>query len=356
MKIIELCLSENLGGLELYFLKTCAKLSGLSAVLPVVKGSSRLEQLIITENLTFISFQEKNLFRQAQRLRALISQEKIDIVHVHHKDDLPLCVLTKFISRKKFKLVHTRQMGLPKRKKDLYHRLIYSQTDLLIAITRQLQQDATINLPMKKNRITQLYYGVSASAPGPSPFKDEENKFRLGVFSRIGPKKGQHVLLSALKILKEKNIAPKLHIYGEVMDENYYERLMKIIAENDLADVHFKGFHPNPVSIMAYYDAVIVPSLNETFGLVAVEGMLAETVVIATNKGGLQEIIEHEKTGLLFEPENSKDLATQLERVLCDHEWRRNLAENGRKIAEERFDEASHYEKLLALMERTLTN
>lgn len=356
MNVLELCLSQSLGGLELYFHRTCKQLSKNHRIISVVKGGSRLEKKAENENFPFYSIKSNRFIIQSLSLLKLITKEKTEIIHVHHKDDLPLCAIVKLFSKQPFKIVHTRQMALPSKKKDPYHRFLYSQIDCLIVISKQLQEAATANLPVRKSKIKLLYYGVSAPLPGANPFKKANDKFKVGMFSRIGFKKGYHTLLEALNHLKDKGYGVSVHIYGDIMEQDYYDRLQTYIRHHKLKDISFEGFRHNPGAIMGYFDAIVVPSLNETFGLVAVEAMLMKTAVVATDCGGLQEIIEHEKTGLLFESQNAHDLACLLERLIKNPNFGREIAENGQKSAQQRFDEGAHYEQLIDLMRQTMIN
>ena len=146
MNILELCLVPALGGLELYFHRCCIELKQKGhTVLSVRLTGSRLEALgekdgIPTQSLT----RGNKLFPlgNARHLVDLIAEYQIDIVHAHHKDDLPLAALTKSISKRSFKLVFTRQMPLKHKKKDPYHRWLYTKIDLMITITDQLKRDA----------------------------------------------------------------------------------------------------------------------------------------------------------------------------------------------------------------------
>lgn len=354
MRILELCLSESLGGLELYFHKTCKKFNKPHYLLSVVKKNSRLERLAKEESNRHVALPSSNKVFQFFLLRKLIATEKIDVVHVHHKNDLLLCAITLLFSKRNFKLAHTRHMDIPRSKKDPYHRFIYQKIDLFITITKQQQKSAIKYLPIREEKIKLLYYGVSIPPIGHNPFASiDRQTFKIGVFSRIEYKKGHKTLLESINLLKRQKIPLLVHIYGDVMDQSYFEDLKRYIAENDL-NVHFKGFHKDPAAIMGYYDCIVVPSSNETFGLVAVEAMLANTAVVAANHGGLMEIIEHERTGLLFDNQNAENLAVQLERLILDPIYCSQLAKNGQESAKERFNEKEHYHKLAELMKQLL--
>ena len=355
MKILELCLSKSLGGLELYFFRCSQYFAKQGMSLAVVCQGSKLDNKLTSEGIQ--SFQlGTSLLKNISSLLQIIKASEIDILHVHHKADLFLCALVKLLSKKKFRLVHTRQMQMPHKKKDPYHRFIYSRMDLFIAITKQLQDAAISNLPIEKSKIITLYYGVpEPQLSSESPFNEKESRFKIGLFSRINRKKGQHTFIEACQYLEKNSFIAQL--YGGIMNEEYYEGLLRVISKNKLDnEIVFQGFHENPPSLMGHFDVIIMPSLDETFGLVAIEAMRAGTPVIAANFGGLTEIIRHDENGLLFEKENAKDLAKQIQYLMDNPEQASKIAIKGKQDADRNFSETIHFEKLHQLFLGVLKN
>jgi len=85
-------------------------------------------------------------------------------------------------------------------------------------------------------------------------------------------------------------------------------------------------------------DLLVVPSLYEPFGMVALEGMINRTPVVASDAGGLAEIVEHEKTGLSFPADDEGALAQQLLRLLHDRELAQRLAQDAYQYASTQYD------------------
>ena len=73
--------------------------------------------------------------------------------------------------------------------------------------------------------------------------------------------------------------------------------------------------------------------------------------VIGTNAGGVPEIIDHNKTGLLFEPEDAAGLEQALLRLLQDPQLRNSLAQTGKQKADQQFTQELHYDRLIKLMD-----
>ena len=101
--------------------------------------------------------------------------------------------------------------------------------------------------------------------------------------------------------------------------------------------VEWLGRRDNVEDFMTLFDLTVVPSIQESLGLVAIESLAAGTPVIAANTGGLPEIVRHEETGLLFPPEDSNALGDAIIRCLQDEPLRKRLAEAGRQHVLNRF-------------------
>eukprot|EP01029_Cantina_marsupialis_P008966 TRINITY_DN2104_c0_g2_i1.p2 TRINITY_DN2104_c0_g2~~TRINITY_DN2104_c0_g2_i1.p2 ORF type:complete len:107 (+),score=32.50 TRINITY_DN2104_c0_g2_i1:3-323(+) len=99
-------------------------------------------------------------------------------------------------------------------------------------------------------------------------------------------------------------------------------------------------------------DTLLMTSKNETFGLVVIEAMKNKTAVIGANSGGVLEIIDDNISGLLFESGNHMDLAFKIEKLYNNKEQINLLASNGKKKADEVFDNKKQFEKLIELFKK----
>ena len=363
MKILEVCMSKGFGGLELYVLKVAKFLNDNShSSFVLTRKDSFLSTKLSDNNIQRDNFSlvfHSLLLFSALKLAKYISENKIDVIHIHWGNDLFLAVLAKLFSGRKVKLVYTRQMSLTRKKDDIYHRFLYKNVDSYLAITKVLYEDAINFLPVSKEKIHLLYYGVPAANEKNEINKEYINQsglkkdiFKLAIFGRVEEGKGQHLVVEAAKNLKEQGKDIQVAIIGHIMNKKYFENLENKIRGYGLEkNVFYLGFHNNPTSIMPCFDAVVLATKCETFGLVLPEAMRAGVAVIGTNCGGVPEIIKHEITGLLFESENAKDLTSQVSRLVDDREFCARLAKEGKKDADERFSEEKHFDKLVGLFE-----
>ena len=363
MKILELCLSPDLGGLELYAYRCAATLGERHESLSVIAEGALLQPRLEREGLAYrplkASFRPLPLFA-ARRLARIIDAEGIDILHMHWGKDLALAALAKRLSRRKPKLVYTRQMQITRPKRDVYHDFLYRQLDLVITITKALAEDMRRFLnPALAERIVPLYYGVAApkqdiDAQARARLRAEhgigESTFLIGLFGRIKHYKGQHLLVETMERAVAEGLDVAALIVGRAMEPAYLADLKRRCAEGPLAQrVHFLDFVDEPQALMQACDAIALTTVEETFGLVLVEAMRAGVAVIGSDRGGVPEIIDHGETGLLFRSGDAEDLLTQIRRLAMAPELCRRLAVAGREKADRMFDEALHFPRLEAL-------
>ena len=160
----------------------------------------------------------------------------------------------------------------------------------------------------------------------------------VGVFSRLTPWKGQHILLEALSHL------PNVHavLVGGALfqDDKTYERSLRNLADQMgiTNRVHFLGFRDDVPRLMKAVDIVLHSSTSpEPFGRVIVEGMFAGRPVIATNAGGAREIVEDHKTGLLIPLNNPMAMTSAIKRLQSSPEEAKQIAKAGHDMAHSRF-------------------
>jgi glycosyltransferase involved in cell wall biosynthesis len=151
----------------------------------------------------------------------------------------------------------------------------------------------------------------------------------------IYPLKRQEDLVKAAKILKHKGIKYHIDFIGNG-EKQYIEKLKSIIKINDLKDnIDFVGEKSDIENCYKKADIVISCSGVESFGRVCVEGLLSGCLVIGANSGGTIELLRDR--GILFEYQNSDELALKIEYAIEHKEEMRKVAENGQNYAKNRF-------------------
>jgi glycosyltransferase involved in cell wall biosynthesis len=360
MNILELCLSSGLGGLELYVYRASEALKSHHTVTAVLLENSKLDTYYREHSAIdrlYIKRSKNPLpMINARKLATMIDDNKIDLIHMHWGKDLPLAAFAKAFSKRKPKLVYTRQMMITRYKNDFYHRFLYKQLDYILTITKQLETLCKRYISADNIDIRTLYYGVTKpkkllDASEASKLKAvkgfAEDDFVTGLFGRLEDGKGQHLLIKALAIAKRKNEKIRALIVGHEMTAGYRDTLIALADSLGVLDeIVFNDFVDNPQELMQICDCVCLTTYEETFGLVLPEAMRAGIAVIGSNSGGVPEIIDHHKTGLLFDSKDEQSLYQQISLLYNDSELKADLARQGKAKADELFDYDLHFNAL----------
>lgn len=178
----------------------------------------------------------------------------------------------------------------------------------------------------------------------------------VGVFSRLAPWKGQHVLLNALEGLPDVQAL----VVGDAIfpeDRAYAETLRSQAAQPPLAGrVVLPGFRNDVPVLLHCCDIVAHTSVAaEPFGRVIVEGMLAERAVVATAAGGAVEILDDQTTGRLVPPGDAAALRTALAALLADPSRTRTMAAAARTDALTRFGTPRVAQEVAAVLREAST-
>lgn len=369
MNILELCLSPGLGGLELYVFRSAQALATNNKVVAVLNAEGKLTEYFSEHSSITAKYLKKSSktlpLINARKLAAIIDHYNIDVIHMHWGNDLALAALAKKMSSQKPALVYTRQMKITRYKTDFYHRFMYQQMDLMLTITKQLEQEAKKFIPGHDQQITTLYYGVDAPAQLLSEEEISrqrralgfsERDFIIGLLGRLEHGKGQHLLIEALAMAKNDGLEPRALIVGHEMNPGYRAELQKQAdAMNVGGSVVFKDFVSEPQKLMQLCDCIALTSKEETFGLVLPEAMRCGVAVIGSNRGGVPEIISHEKTGLLFETWDPSSLYKQISHLYTDPDFKSMIAKNGEHAADVQFNTEDHFSALENHLQQTIT-
>jgi glycogen synthase len=190
-------------------------------------------------------------------------------------------------------------------------------------------------LPIRKLQV--VPNGVDVNIFRPADSWPADGGYILFV-GRLVEQKGVEYLLRAFYYVREKFPDVRLKIVGDGEFREWLERL----AQNLMLSSHvdFLGWIPHG-ELPALYQAaraIVVPSVFEPFGMVALEAFACKRPAVASRVGGLKEVVRHKVDGFLAEPKDHLDLAQWLMTLLYDLELRKRMGEAGfASIAEENY-------------------
>jgi len=296
-------------------------------------------------NVYGIEFTPFSIIQDYKSLKTIFTNETPDIINTHGNKDsklalfaakkahIPLRILSRHIS------AHVKNSWLNRQIYKKWCHYIFTTADYT---TQHLQKvfklkDMQIfsmpsgiiepNFLLKKTEAQK----VLAKELGLDP----ETNF-IGFVGRVSKDKGVSFILEAFKKIKPKLSGYHVAIVGEGTDEyiNFLKNLAKRLQIEDY--IHFTGFKKNVWQYYRALDCKILPSIDindipfEGIPQSLLEAMICECPVIGSKSGGIVNIIDHEKTGLLFDTADASDLAQKILQTLQDEEATKKRVESAR--------------------------
>lgn len=219
-------------------------------------------------------------------------------------------------------------------------------TDKIIAVSSSVKEYSIKVDHINPKKIEVIYNGVNIKKfynPNPNFFQNKTPV--IGVVGRLEEQKGHKYLLEAIQ--KIKDVPFEVWVIG---DGSLRIKLEKQADELSIKDkVKFLGSRDDVKELLRQTDIFVLPSLWEGLGIAVLEAALAGKPIIATKVGGLQEIINDKKTGLLIPAKDSEKLAQSIKWVLSHEKEAAQMALKLQEEVREQFDVkkmAKKYENL----------
>lgn len=278
----------------------------------------------------------------------------LDVVHVHSGISISLIAGFRYAMKKKRPLVITwhgdsiREYGrysgvIPGvtayfYKKYLADKLLF-RADVIISPSEYYIEKSRF-LGRYKDKIAVIPNGINLEEFD-IPHSKEECKTKLGLSGKnmvlfvggLYPLKGPHVLLKAIpKIVKEHK--DTIFVFAGSGDINKYKKLSEEMGVQKY--VRFTRYISEEKTF--YYrasDIFVLPSLTESFGIVNLEAMACGVPIVASNVGGVPDVVKNGENGLLVPPKDPEALAAALIYLLENGTVRKKMGKNARKKAED---------------------
>ncbi|SFG89944.1 Glycosyltransferase involved in cell wall bisynthesis [Desulfotomaculum arcticum] len=157
--------------------------------------------------------------------------------------------------------------------------------------------------------------------------------FTIGTVANLRPEKGYDVMLKALAQVKSELGGEIIFKYLIVGDGALRKALTEQIHNLGLTEqVYLLGLVENVTELLYQLDLFVLPSYTEGFPNALLEAMMAGRCVIATNVGGVPEVIEDEYNGLMVEPGNPAELSRAIKKVILNSQLQKSMALKGREV------------------------
>ncbi|MBN2057019.1 glycosyltransferase family 4 protein [bacterium] len=237
----------------------------------------------------------------------------------------------------------------------LFRSMVRRATDRFVAVSNTLAEMLIEQGICRQEQVVVLHNGVDLDEFSPSPVVSGRRSAWgipatapvVGTAGRIHPGKGQGDFLEAAGWLHRHDREAWYVIIGEEIETplehlGFTDKLKATAERLGIGDrVLLPGFQENMVAAYGSLDVLVLPSHEETFGMVALEAMAMGLPVVATRVGGVPELVTHERTGLLVPAHDVQALAGAIDRLLADEELREGMGRRGRAAAAQ-FDIRRH--------------
>lgn len=289
-----------------------------------------------------------------REINKYIKEINPDIIHIHSTFAGFFARLFLFRTNKHTKIIYCSHgwsflMDISNLKKKIYsaiEKVLSRNTDSIINISNyEYNESVKFGIPSEKSTV--IYNGVrQAKIEKPVNLNLDKEKINLLFVGRFDRQKGLDILLDTFKTNQFANL--HLYLIGEKV-------LSNDTIDHSINNVTNIGWVDNK-NIDAYYsqfDAVIIPSRWEGFGLVAAEAMRNKKAIIASNKGALPELVTDGLNGFVFDLDNTKHLISVLNNL--DKKKLETMGENGFRIFQERFSSDVMNQKIIEEYKKVLS-
>lgn len=272
------------------------------------------------------------------------------VLQVNANKDLPMAVLAKrFFAKDKVRLIYGRGTKATKPKRDPYHRLLFREVDLFIAVSRFLYENILLVYGVPESRVAYIHNGFDpgqfgAGSEKAASLRDDldipKDAFVFGQVANYGTAKCPDVFLKGARKLLFQRISNRPVFFLLAGDGPAgYRRELDCLAENLGVSpyVRFLDYQEDLRRLYEAIDCVVLCSRAEPFGIVLLEAMSLSKPTVATESGGASEVVEKGVTGLLFPPFDVDSLVSAMRRLLEEEGLAQRLGEAGFRRYLERF-------------------
>lgn len=280
----------------------------------------------------------------------ILKKNRIDLVHTHNvTDSWCFSMAAKYLG---IPVVRTRHNSVPIRQTWFAHLLYMKLSDKVITSGSMIRNQMIERNRFLPERIVSIPAGVDMDIFSPSvngdhikrEFNLNENNFVVGIVSMLRGWKGHNYLIEAVKDLEGELPDIKLIIVG---DGPYKENLEKLIKSKHLEKrVIMTGYRDDVPQLMKNFHVFVLPSTCiEGTSQAILQALAMKVPVVATDAGGLGEILIHEKTGIMVSPKDSYSLSQAILWVYSNYGAAKKMADQGRNLVLSRFTLAQTIDK-----------
>jgi glycosyltransferase involved in cell wall biosynthesis len=284
-------------------------------------------------------------FTAAWRLNRVIRKLKPDVIHAHDAHSVAMAGLALSLGagaakEKEPPLVVSRRVDFHLRGNS-FSRWKHRQVDCFIAASEAIRQ-MLINDGVPEERTVTVHEGIDVDHVLAAPLVDVHQAFFLphgapvvGNIAALVPHKGQRHLIEAAHIVVQKLPDVRFVILGEGELREALERLVKEYRLEK--HVLLPGFRTDVLGCLKSFDLFVMSSVTEGLGTSLLDAMACSRPIIATEAGGIPEVVSHGVTGLLVPPRDHAAMADAIVALISDRSRRQAMGDAGFARVNEKF-------------------
>ena len=285
---------------------------------PVAKGSILLFLLLAP----FFSKKLKKIIQQ------YIQEKNINTIYCLSLTEKIL--ISKWASKKGLKVVWMEHVSIRRWLTKNPLKFLYKKNSSyakIITASKMLENEV-VRLGINPDIVQTIYFGIKIKQPLFNRESLPDNRFNIGFLGRLEKEKGLDILIKSFKQISSQVPEAKLRIVGV---GSAMENLKSLAKELQIEDrIKFLGFNNKLDELYPSFDIFVLPSIvRESFGIVLLDALARQTPIIASNLGGIPEIIKNNQNGILIEPGNAQELASKLVWARANYPRMLEMAKNG---------------------------
>lgn len=356
--------SLNIGGAELLATRIAQRLSDrYRTVFACLDQAGPLAEQLEATGVPFVNVARRGGFDQAcvARLRAWFAEQQVSLVHAHQYTPFAYALLTGLWGRRRPPVVFTEHGRFyPDKsswKRKILHGCLLRKTDRVVGVGQAVRRALHAVERIDERRIDVIYNGIPLAAHAGAVAQRAELRQQQGAsedtfvcvqVARFDPIKNHALVIDAFGELVCEYPAAQLWLVGDGPERAACEA--RVAAADMQSKVKFLGERRDVPALMAAADVVTLTSHSEGIPLVLIEAMAAGKPVVATDVGGVAEVIQHKQHGLLQNTADASDFASSLLKLARLPDLRAVYGSAGQARAEQFSEEnmVDAYDRLYA--------
>jgi glycosyltransferase involved in cell wall biosynthesis len=325
----------NIGGSEGQFVEVATALtrSGWNVHAACVRAEGPLRAKVLAAGVDVWScgppsFKSPRLAGSVLKLARYCRRHEIALLHAFDFYSNILAVLTARLARIPRVIASQRELESlrPRHQRAVQRMTLRFATDI-VANSTPAADDIRRASPRLRHRTVVVPNGVDTSRFSPTP-RPTSAIVTIGTLANARAEKGLHVFIQAASMLSVRHPATRFRLWGDGPLRRHLEELAERLGI--ARQVEFCGRTTEPEHALRGLDVFVLPSLSEACPNAVLEAMATALPVVASDVGGIPDLVRHGETGYLVRPNSPRELASAIEALIDDRRSAKELGARGR--------------------------